>query len=141
LIWANDIHLLAGALSASEWEALCADAHARGLAAVCLDGLNFAQKRLATVIPADVMEGLAAARSWSSASTYLLGSGQAGRAFQDFKAVGGLSGKARYLVQRTFPPASFMRAKYPSMSKHSLALLYVRRAIDLLRERPDRVEN
>lgn len=111
-----------------------------GLASVCFDGLTFAQKRLATAVPSEVMERLAAARSNSRASTYLLGSGQAARAFQDFKAVGGLSGKARYLVQRALPSASFMRAKYPRMSKHPLALLYVRRAIDLLRKRPDRIE-
>jgi len=141
LIWANDIHLLAGALSASEWDALCADAHAKGLASVCMDGLNFAQHRLATVIPVDVMNRLAASRATSGASTYLLGSGQAARAFQDFKAVAGLSGKARYLIQKTLPPASFMRAKYPRMNKHPLALLYFRRAVDLLRERPERVEH
>ena len=140
LIWANDIHLLAGALSASEWEVFSANTHERGLAAVGLDGLNFARKSLATVIPADVMEGLAATKPRSTASTYLLGSGQAARAFQDFKAAGGLSGKMRYLFQRTLPPARFMRAKYPRMSKRPLALLYIRRVIDLLRERPERVE-
>jgi hypothetical protein len=141
LIWANDIHLLARALSANEWDDLCSGAQARGLAYVCLDGLNFARKHLATVIPSDMIERLTAARSKSGAAHYLLSSGQAARALQDFKAVDGISAKARYLIGRTLPSAKFMRAKYPRMSKHPLALLYVRRALTLLRKRPERVEN
>lgn len=136
LIWANDIHLLADALSASEWNELCADSIGTGVAAVCLDGLRFAQDRLATTIPADVLERLTAAGARSKASTYLLRSGQAARAFQDLSAVDGLSNKARYLIQRTLPPAGFLRARYPGLKKHPLALLYIRRVVDLLRKRP-----
>jgi hypothetical protein len=141
LIWGNDIHLLAGALSANEWDELCAEALARGLGQVCLGGLNFARKHLATDIPANTIEELAAAPSKTRASSYLLSSSQAARAFRDFRAVDGLSAKGRYLIERILPSARFMRAKYPRMSKHPLALLYVRRALAMLRKRPEQVEN
>ncbi len=142
LIWAYDIHLLAGALSQAEWSAFCETAIRMELAPVCLDGLKFAMSHFDTVVSSGVMERLGQApASASGPSIYLLELGQAGRALQDLKAVKGLRNKVRFLAQRTLPPANFLRGKYPSMQNFPLAALYVRRIIDLLRSRPDRVKN
>lgn len=138
LIWAWDIHLLAGALPESDWDGLCSEALAKGLGAVCLDGLSFARLRLGTSIPANVIAKLAAAPADERASAYLLGSGQASRALSDLGAVPGLLAKARFAFRRLLPPGSFMRAKYPHMHDRALVVLYLRRMAELLRNRPER---
>ena len=70
------------------------------------------------------------------ASAYLLASGQASRAWQDLLAIRGWTRKLAYLGARALPSASFMRAKYPHLERTPLALLHVRRMVDLVRARP-----
>jgi hypothetical protein len=140
LIWTYDIHLLSNALSEAEWSHFCSNALRKGLAPICLDGLKFVSQRLGTMVPPYVLERLASANTETRASVYLLRSGPAGRAIEDLKAVAGLSRKARYLVGRALPSASFLRAKYPNSDEVSLPLLYIRRFAELFRKRPDRVD-
>ena len=137
LIWANDIDLLAGALCDEEWRAFSALAVRQGVAAVSLDGLRMAQRSLGTEIPRPVLDALGAAGD-EPASAYLLGSGQAERAWRDLRAIRGLTRKLAYLAARALPSASFMRAKYPELERSPLALLHARRMVDLIRPRPDR---
>ena len=138
LIWACDIDLLANSLAADEWRSLCALAQGREVEAVLLDGLKFAQARLGTAVPDDVMAILAAASAQTRASSWLLGSGQTRRALVDLKAVPGLRGKFDFLLMRALPSGNFMREKYPDMTGRPLALLYLRRLAELLRRRPAR---
>ena len=140
LIWANDIHLLAGALSEAEWARLSALALGKGVAAVCLDGLTTARHSLGTEIPNWVGEELGSELSEGKASTYLLHSRQFARARQDLLATPGLRRKFAYLRARSLPSPAFIRGKYPSMVNMPLALLYFRRLVDLLRARPRRNE-
>lgn len=135
LIWAKDIDLLAGALSDQQWRQFSAIALQQGVAAVSLDGLHMAQRSLGTTIPTHVLDALGAAPD-EAASSYLLASGQAIRAWKDLLAVRGLTRKLAYLATRTLPSARFMRAKYPELEHRPLPLLHVRRMVDLLRARP-----
>ena len=135
LIWANDIALLASALTDAEWEAFVSTAMAQGVGTVALNGLDIAQRRLGAEIPAHVRERLAEAKG-EAASAYLLRSGQARRSWSDLLAIAGFRGKIAYAANRALPPASFMRSKYPDMAARPLAALYVRRVIELLRPRP-----
>ena len=138
LIWANDIDLLVDKLAAEDWHGLCAKARERGVEAVLLDGLKFAQARLGTPVPSAVMASLAGASAKTAASSWLLRSGQAGRAVSDLKAAPGLRGKLDFLIMRVLPTRTFMRQKYPGMNRYPLALLYLRRMVDLVRKRPKR---
>lgn len=137
LIWAKDINLLAGALSDKEWRRFSNVALDQGVAAVCADGLAMARRWLGTEIPSSVLETLDSA-SAEPASAYLLGAGQARRAWRDLLAIRGGRRRFAYFAARALPSASFMRAKYPRLERWPLALLHVRRIIDLVRPRPDR---
>ena len=141
LIWAQDIHLLAHALSDAEWASFTALAESQLVSAVCLDGLQFAQSRLGTVIPGHVLDRLGSSPQASAATDYLLHSGQFDRAWRDLRAVPGLGQKLSYLLARALPSAEFMRAKYPKMRGRPLPMLYLRRFIELARRRPKRSEH
>lgn len=141
LIWAEDIHRLATSLSQAEWREFADRACAEGVAAVCLDGLQFARARLGTEPPASVMRALEAAPQGGRAARYLLHSGQLARAWQDFLAQSGWRRRAAYLAARVLPTPAFVRGKYPGMAGRPLPLLYLRRAADLLRARPQRSEH
>jgi len=137
LIWAKDIDLLAGALSGAEWAKFSALAVYQGVATVSLDGLQMAQRLLGTGIPQEVVETLGSVEE-EQASTYLLSSGQAQRAWKDLLTIRGRTRKFAYLAARALPSASFMRAKYPGLDRRPLTLLYLRRMFDLVRSRPGR---
>ncbi len=137
LIWAKDIHLLAGALTTAEWQEFSKAALSQGVASVCLDGLRLAKRELSTEIPAHVLDALGAARL-EQASAYLLGTRQLGRAWRDLLAIPDWRRKLTYLAMRAFPSATFVRRKYPAMARMPLSLLYARRMIDLIRRRPDK---
>jgi len=135
LIWANDIHLLASALTPADWAQLCQIAIANGSAGVCLNGLEIAQSRLGTSLPADAMARLRTAPG-QHATSYLLGGRQVRRALLDLRAIPGLQRKLRFIRLRLLPSASFLREKYPRMHNAPLLLLHLRRLLDFLRPRP-----
>ncbi len=135
LIWAKDIALLAGSLSAVEWEDFRRAAIDQEVAAVCVNGLEFARRTLRADVPDDVSRSLKAARV-GGASAYLLGAGQAKRAWLDFVAIRGWRRKLAYLAARSIPSAAFMRGKYPAMAGQPLVVLHLKRMTDLVRPRP-----
>lgn len=135
LIWARDIDLLAGALSDAEWQRFTTLAVDQEVAAVCRDGLALAQRTLSSAIPEEVMAALGKARN-ELASAYLLGAGQARRAWLDLCAIPGWRRKLAYMGARTLPSARFMRGKYPGLADKPIALLHFKRMVDLIRPRP-----
>lgn len=134
LIWLNDIHLLAGSLSPDEWTRMCQLSKAFGVSSACLDGLVTARRLLASPVPEWVIRILAADARLAPSETYLTSS-QFRRAWQDWKSIEGLSRKLGYLRARAFPPAPFMRGKYPHLKHLPLPLLYARRLMGLVRKR------
>ncbi len=135
LIWAKDIDLLAGALSDAEWDWFRAAAIEQEVAAVCSDGLAFARRTMGSTIPDAVTKALGAVRG-EPASAYLLGAGQARRAWLDLRAIPGWRRKLAYVAARSLPSATFMRGKYPELADRPLALLHLKRMVDLARPRP-----
>lgn len=137
LIWARDIDLLAGSLSEVEWSAFADQAIGQHVAAVCDNGLDLARRTMGTSIPDEVRRKLAGIGE-ERASAYLLGAGQARRTWLDVRAISGWRRKFAYIAARGLPSARFMRGKYPEYADRPLALLHLRRMIDLIRPRPDR---
>ena len=135
LIWARDIDLLANALSDADWVWFQSAAIDQQVAAVCSDGLAFAQRTMGTGIPNAVITALGAVRG-EPASAYLLGAGQARRAWLDLKAIRGWRRKLAYVAARSLPSAGFMRGKYPELAGRPLAMLHLKRMVDLIRPRP-----
>lgn len=133
LIWLYDLALLGKALSDAEWRAFCRMAAGKRVASVCLEGLSQAESSLGSFCPAFVRDDL---RNADSGSYFR--SGQFGRALQDVFAVPGLQRKWQYFWARSMPTAEFMRGKYPEMANRPLPALYVRRLVELVRERPGR---
>ena len=134
LIWANDIHLLAVALSDAEWRRFNSLAKAQGVAKVCLNGLKTAQRSFFTKIPVWVCDELGTGGR-EPASAYLLASHQMVRAWKDMLAIPGWRRKLAYVGARALPSPAFIRGKYPKMSHIPLGLLYTRRMVDLIRTR------
>jgi hypothetical protein len=133
LIWLYDLVLLGRAMSDTEWRGFCRMTVDKRVSDVCLDGLAAAEARFGSFCPDFVRDELGPAKSGS-----YFRSGQFGRALQDVFAVPGIQRKWQYLWARSVPTREFMRAKYPDMQKRSLAALYARRFVELVRERPGR---
>ena len=136
LIWSYDIHLLAQIFSEEDWTHLLLVARRDGIAEVCLAALLCARDGLGTRIPGEVLNDLQAAVSGDRQSSFLLRSGQLGRAWRDLCAVAGWRSRAAYIHSRVLPPQAFVRAKYPELASRPLFVLYLRRALDLVRKRP-----
>jgi len=135
LIWAKDIELLSRSMTEAEWCEFTAIALDQGVAAVCLDGLQLAERTLGATIADGVFRQLGTAVA-EPASAYLIGSGQARRAWLDLRAIPGLRRKLAYVAARSVPTGRFMRDKYPGLSDRPLAVLHLQRLADLIRPRP-----
>lgn len=136
LIWAQDIHLLANALTPTEWESLCQIAISGGSAKVCQNGLEIAQTRLGTQLPAGILQRLSSAPG-QTADLYLLQSRQLGRALRDLRAVPGLRLKLSFIRQNLFPSTAFLRSKYPRLHKMPVLFLHVLRLFELGKRRTE----
>lgn len=125
LIWMIDIDLLARALSPGETAELADQAMARGIVNSCHDGFARAGALLGTPMPPQLA---AAAEQHTNEGTqrYLAGS-ELQRQWMDLAAQPRLGARIRHLGALLFPPADYMRGRYPD-TRWPLALLYLRRA-------------
>ena len=128
LVWLMDIHLLAGALSHAEWEEFCCRAEHKGLAALCLDGLDAAAQRLETFIPDHVRQRLASSTHRSPLYAKYMG-GSFNRMLMEIRAQSGLRNRVVFLLRAVFPPRRYMRDKYPEAVAWPVFTLYFRRLI------------
>ena len=136
LIWSYDIHLLAEAFSKDDWTDLLQVARKDGIAELCLAALVCARDGLGTRIPEQVLNDLQAAAPDDLQPSLWLHAGQLGRAWRDLRALAGWHRKAAFILSRVLPPQAFVRAKYPELANSPIFVLYLRRAIDLVRRRP-----
>ena len=134
LVWLSDIHLLTAVLEDEDWQAFTSEARAKGLAAVCSDGLAAAAGRFGTVIPPAVSAALAAAGPAEPVAAYL-GAGRLRTLALDLAAVEGTADRLRYLRELCLPPAGYMQAKYAAARFTWLPWLYARRAVEGVRKR------
>ena len=106
LKWLYDLHLLAGALDAADWEQLRALAAERGLAGVCAEGLSEAERLLGTALPEASM---AALRRAAADETIDAGRLRGWLYFQrqNLRALPGWRSRARWVWQRLHPTAHY----------------------------------
>lgn len=129
--WAVDFDLIARRFAPADWTDLLAVCAQRGLAELCLDGLGFAQMRLATPVPAHVTERLAAMPSDGRVMRYLQRDDLLDYVIGNLKASAGMSAKLRYLAAYVLLERSTLLARYPHASGQPLIVLRGRRVADL----------
>jgi len=129
LIWLQDIHLLVTRMSDAELTEFVALATAKQLKAICLDALCACIGRFATPVAPFVLAGLAHSGRTEPSARYLSG-GRTRQMIGDFLALDGIAQRARWLKELAFPPADYMRGKYPDAANRWLPVLYARRGLD-----------
>ena len=127
LIWLYDIHLLLEGLSPSQQGEFAALAELKGFRAVCLEGIEHARACFHTAVPEAMGKAFASAGSAEPTGRYLSGTASYQR-WADFQAIDGALNKLGFMVEAVFPPASYMRHKYPHANLRWLPWLYLRRA-------------
>lgn len=138
LIWLYDIHLLAGIFTLAQWQESVRLAEQKALSSVCLDGLERARISFHTTIPESVLSALGGHGEDEAVARYLEG-GAWRQQWMDFRAIQGGASKFRFLAETLFPPASYMRQKYPQAGLSWLPWLYLRRAVSGILKRLQRV--
>lgn len=127
LIWLYDIHLLAEKLDAAGLASLLNAARQKGLSVEVLESLRLARQYFGTSTPENILEAFPKTRRRELASSYLSGS-TIKQHWMDWMAIETARGKLAFLIEHVFPPADYMRQKYPNARAWSLPWLYVRRA-------------
>jgi hypothetical protein len=126
LIWLYDIHLLVSAMSLSDLDEFAALASSKRVKAICLEGLLGAREKLGTPVPPEVIEALSAAGPPEPSACYLAGS-KARIMLEDCLALDDWAKRIAWAREIAFPPARYMRAKYPRAAVKWLPVLYMRR--------------
>lgn len=128
LIWLYDIHLLLGVLTPAEIDDFVCLARTKGLRAVCLEGIERAQTSFHTSVPPELIAVLRAPGPVEAPARYLSG-GLWIQKWMDIQALGNRHNRIRYARELLFPPANYMRHKYPNAGSGGIGWLYLRRAV------------
>jgi len=127
LVWLLDIHLLAGRMSDSQFDAFAALASERRVRTLCRDALERARACFGTAIAPAAWQALCADGP-AEPSADLLQAGSLRRLAGELQAIDGWRDRLRWLAEMAFPDAAYMRWKYPDAALPWLPLLYLRRA-------------
>ena len=129
LLWLWDIHLIASHMTAGDLAAFATDALRARAGQVCARGLALAREYFGTQTPEGVTASLESAAGESSADFV----GRPLSAFDvaraDMAALGGWRLRAQLAREHLFPPASYMRARYPRWPAALLPLAYAHRIV------------
>jgi hypothetical protein len=128
LIWGYDIHLIANLLSLPLWREVVRMATDKGLGAVCLGGIQWARRLFRTSYPEFVAAALTELSGDERPALYL-SSGKLRQQWMDFISLEALPTKVKFLRELAFPPAAYMRSKYPRSKPNWLPWLYTRRGM------------
>jgi len=139
LIWLKDIDLMLRALDPAETDAFENVVRKGGVGNICAEAFQSAHELLATPLPRGLIDRLRL-MPVGAAGDYLSEKHQVRRAAQDFRSMQGFRAKLNYLRQRLFPPADFMRTKYPELAHRPVLQLYMRRFIDFSRRRSGKTQ-
>ena len=134
LIWFYDIHLLAMSFLHPQWEELLALARRKGFRSVCLEGIEQTRLHLGTPVPPEVLEELRRKGPVEPTAAYLK-AGHLRRRWLDLRAYEGVRERLRFARELAFPPAAYMRERFPRARLDWLPWLYVRRAVGGMRRR------
>ena len=141
LIWLYDIHLLTRSLTVPAGNTVVQLAADRGLRAVCTDGLERAQSRFRTPVPADLLERLRATRDTSEPAAVLLRPGRrpVDELLTDLRSLRGWRSRLRLLGEHVLPPAAYIRHAYGVRNPLLVAAAYAHRltgGVKWFRRRP-----
>lgn len=137
LIWLYDIHLLAQAMTAEQWEDFAEIADRKGLRAICLDAIERTQTCFNTTLPDRVRDALTRPGPTEIPTAYL-NANIARRHWLDFRAMDGIGSRLDLLREVFFPSAGFIRGRFPDARIKWLPWLYARRLFEGVRMRLQR---
>jgi len=135
LVWLYDIHLLSNALDQASWTEFVRLAIDRGVASICLRGLEKTIELLGSSVPSTVLSALEArARQHEEVSASYLRPGSRARQevhvfATDLRALPTWADRWRLVREHVFPSAAYMRDVYAPSSRAPLSILYARRAL------------
>ena len=130
LVWLYDIHLLASSFDASGWEMFADLASDRGVAAICLDGLQATREAFGTEVPAALTGRLQSAAAREPSRRFVMnGFNRRGVLLSDLAVLPAWSDRLRLLREHAFPPAAFIRRRYGVTSPVWLPALYLHRLV------------
>jgi hypothetical protein len=129
LIWLYDIHLLANAMTATEWRDFAQLCGAKEMRRISLDAFTATRQAFITAFPDEVVEALAHAGAEELSAAYL-DADRRRMLLTDLRALGTWSERATLVRESLFPPAEYLLAKYGAQSRWLLPWWYVRRAAE-----------
>ena len=129
LLWLFDIHLLAGSLTEADRQAFVALASAKSVRAVCARSLTLARDAFAGLDDAWI-DSLTTSHASQEPTATFVGGGlrQVDILWSDLGATAWGS-RVQLLREHLFPPASYMRERYPGWPALLLPLAYARRIV------------
>ncbi len=130
LRWLEDIHRVAGRMSAADWETFATKAERAQMRAVCSRGLQLAQVQFATALPQDVLERLTVGAEHERSARFLDARVRTIDVLAaDLAATAGWVTRAALLREHLFPSIDYMRARYPTWPTGLLPLAYLDRIV------------
>jgi len=129
LLWLWDIHLLVSRMSAGEFASFASGAAGAKLGVVCARGLALARECFGTAVPDDLLAELAAAKGEPAAAFVGAAFSPFGVALGDLAALSGWRARAALVREHLFPPAAYMRRRYPRWPAVLLPIAYVHRVV------------
>ena len=113
LIWALDVHLLASAFGADDWDALTDRVARTGTASMVEGMLAFATRVFGTSVPDEAIAALRRAPTDHGLAAYYGASSHLWRLRRDLAAGVGLGEKVQVLRYVLFPSDEFLQARFP----------------------------
>ncbi|TVQ90840.1 MAG: hypothetical protein EA400_05665 [Chromatiaceae bacterium] len=135
LIWLYDIHLLAQAMTTTDWECFTRLASAKRLQRICLDSFTLTRQALGTNFPGPVMAALTRTAHRAIPLEALQGN-ELQRLLATLRATRSWARRLGLIASYLFPPPAYILAKYDTQRRWQLPLLYVRRIAEGLRKPP-----
>ena len=131
LIWLYDIHLLASALSATEWEHFLSLIEQRRVAAVCRRSLDRAAQCFQTTIPPAAASDprLRTPSRAEASAVYTRPRRVVHDIVSDLRALPSWRDRWRLVREHLFPPRQYMREVYSMSKRTPLPWLYASRAV------------
>ena len=125
LIWLYDIHLLARAIPADEWDGFVDLVLDKRLGSVCSNGVAQAQKRFGTAVPQRALDRLQSGdRDEPTAAFLRPGLTKLDVLRSDLGALEGWRSKLRIIQEHLFPPVAYIRRAYNISNPAIVPLAY-----------------
>jgi hypothetical protein len=130
LIWALDVHLLASAFGAQEWDALTERVARTGTGPMVEGMLAFAMRVFGTAVPEATIAALRSLPADQGLAAYYGASSHLWRLKRDIAAGADLAEKAQVLRYAVFPSDEFLQARFPDAQAWARPVLHLRRMIE-----------